>query len=304
MNESQVKLGSLSAAIAYLIWGILPVYWKAVGSITAGALLAHRIVWSFVFMFFLLIISNHFTAFLKECKVIFRNRKKVFGLILASTIISCNWLIFIWAVNSNYVIQASLGYYINPLISILLGVIILKEALSQAEFFSVILAGLGVTFLTFSYGVFPWVSFLLAITFALYALIKKTLDISPMSGLTLETLMVFPFALTYLFIEQTSLQAMGTSLSLAGLLVGAGIVTAIPLLLFAVGAKKIPLSMIGFLQYISPTLMLLIGVFIYNETFTFAHLIAFLAIWIALGIYTSSRFLKLYQSKQAMKKVS
>ncbi|WP_017473028.1 EamA family transporter RarD [Amphibacillus jilinensis] len=304
MDEKQIKIGSFAAAGAYLIWGFLPLYWKAVGGISAGALLGHRIVWSFVFMLLIIFLSKSTKRFLTEARLIFKDRKKLTGLILASLVISGNWLIFIWAVNSNYVIQASLGYYINPLISILLGVVVLKESLAKVEILSVVLAGFGVLFLTFYYGVFPWISLVLALTFALYGLIKKTIDISTMSGLTLETLIALPVALVYLLIEGDSLTTMQSSFQMALLLMGAGVVTAIPLLLFATGAKRIPLSMIGFLQYIAPTFMLLIGVFLFNEPFTYAHMIAFLAIWVALVIYSTSRFMRFRQLKKSRLRAS
>ncbi|SEN89203.1 chloramphenicol-sensitive protein RarD [Amphibacillus marinus] len=304
MEDNQVKIGSIAAASAYLIWGFLPLFWRAVGSISPGAILSHRIVWSFVFMILLIVLTGNAKGFIKESQLIFRDGKKTAALLFASLVITGNWLLFIWAVNSNYVVQASLGYYINPLISILLGVFVLKESLTKVEITSVFLAGFGVVFLTFYYGVFPWVSLVLALTFALYALVKKTVAISTMSGLTLETLIVLPPALIYLWVEGESLEIMSGSLSMAGLLMCAGVVTAIPLLLFAVGAKRIPLSLIGFLQYIAPTLMLIIGVFLFNESFTYAHFIAFLSIWAALGIYTASRFMRIRQLKRQLKRVN
>lgn len=296
MAQKELKIGIFSATFAYILWGFLPIYWKNVGDISAGAILSHRIIWSFIFMIILLIVTRKWRSFISECQDIFQNKKKLWGLILASFVISSNWLIFIWAVNSDHVIQASLGYYINPLLSILLGIIVLKETLNKWEVSSVLLAGVGVLYLTIYYGVFPWVSLLLAFSFAVYGLLKKTVAIPALYGLTLETFIVLPLALIYLWMNPTdsgSLTNMWDSSLTAGLLMGAGVVTAIPLLLFASGAKRLPLSMIGFLQYIAPTLMLTLGVFLYQEAFTSAHLIAFLCIWVALAIYTVSRFLAL-----------
>jgi chloramphenicol-sensitive protein RarD len=227
--------------------------------------------------------------FIIECRVIIRDKRKLLGITFASIIISLNWLTYIWAVNADHVVQASLGYYINPLFSVLLGIIFLKETLTRRQILSVILAAAGVIYLTISYGVFPWISLALAITFGLYGLLKKTVDIPAMFGLTVETLIVTPLALIYLaFLPE---QAFDFHFFFSGinlLLMGAGIATAIPLLLFAAGAKTIPLAMVGFLQYFAPTIMLLLGVFLYDEPFTSAHLVAFGLIWIALIVYLAS----------------
>lgn len=191
--------------------------------------------------------------------------------------------------NHHHVIQASLGYYINPLVSVLLGILFLKETLTKRQTISVILAGLGVIYLTISYGVFPWISLLLAITFGVYGLLKKTIDISAMFGLAIETMIVTPLALIYLFTIPKNAFDIGTIFTTTNLLlVGAGVVTAVPLLLFASGAKKLPLSLAGFLQYIAPTIMLVLGIFLYHETFSTSHMIAFALIWIALIIYLGS----------------
>ncbi|MCC2252366.1 EamA family transporter RarD [Virgibacillus sp. AGTR] len=283
MNANQDRNGMIYTSSAYILWGFLPIYWKLLDHVSPGETLAHRIIWSFVFTFLLVLIMRKWSDFTKEWKELLHNKKKLFGISLATLVISLNWLIFIWAVNSNHVVQASLGYYINPLISILLGIIVLKEAFTFRQTISFILAGIGVLYLTISYGVFPWVSLLLAISFGLYGLLKKKVDIGPMIGLTIETMLILPFAIIYLAIYPDNafqLHELFSSTNL--LLMGAGVMTAIPLLLFASGAKRISLAMVGFLQYIAPTLMLLLGVFIYKEAFTSAHLIAFAFIWIAL----------------------
>ncbi|WP_226036220.1 EamA family transporter RarD [Aquibacillus saliphilus] len=290
MENKELKIGIIYAASAYLLWGFLPIFWKTLQHVSPGAILAHRIVWSFVFMIVVILALGKLKAFIQECKVIVHDRKKLIGISVASFVISGNWLLFIWAVNSDHVIQASLGYYINPLISIMLGMIILKEKLTRWQLFSFLLAGIGVSYLTFNFGVFPYVSILLAISFALYGLLKKIVDISAMFGLTIETMIVFPIALVYLVTNQIRSGVLPSLFSpTIGLLIGAGVVTAIPLLLFASGAKRIPLSMIGFLQYIAPTLMLILGLFLYHEVFTHAHAVAFIFIWTALFIYTVSR---------------
>jgi len=289
MNLRKEQAGIIYMTSAYVLWGFLPIYWKLVDHVSAGEVLAHRIVWSFVLMTGIVYFSKNRTHFIAECKSIITDKNKLIGIILASIFISLNWLTFIWAVTSGHVVQASLGYYINPLISIVLGVVILKEKLTKGQVLALIIAGLAVINLTISFGVFPWISLVLAFTFAIYGLLKKTVDIGAMFGLTIETMIVTPIALIYLVITpngafSVSTGGLGTSL----LLMGTGIATAIPLLLFAHGAKRIPLSLLGFLQYIAPTIMLIIGIFVFNETFSSAHFISFLLIWLSLIIFMGS----------------
>ncbi|MBM7570539.1 EamA family transporter RarD [Aquibacillus albus] len=300
-NNHELKIGILYAAGAYILWGFLPIYWKAIDGVSAGSILAHRIVWSLVFMVILLLVTRSFKRFIKEGKRILQDKKRLAGITLASIFISLNWLIFIWAVNNDHVIQASLGYYINPLISILLGMLILKEKLTKWQLFSFILAAIGVLYLTLNYGVFPWVSIVLACSFGLYGLLKKTVKISSMFGLTIETLIVSPIALIFLVYQRIDIGTLPEIWNTTTvLLILSGIATAVPLLLFASGAKRIPLSMIGFLQYFAPTLMLILGVFLYNEEFTNAHFVAFLLIWTALAIYTASKTKAFKQVEQKM----
>lgn len=289
MKQNDQKAGILYTLVAYLIWGFLPIYWKLVDYISPDQILAHRIVWSFVLMIAILLLAKKGRKFVKEFKIIMKQRKRLIGITLASIIISLNWLTYIWAVNNDHVIQASLGYYINPLISVLLGVIVLKETLNNQQRIAVLIAALGVSILTFSYGVFPWVSLVLAITFALYGLAKKLVDVDEMFGLTIETMMVTPIALIYLFtLPEGTFSSYFNDISTLLLLMGTGAATAIPLLLFAYGARRMSLTLLGFLQYIAPTIMLFIGIFLYKETFTTIHLISFICIWIALIVYMSS----------------
>ncbi|WP_409302182.1 EamA family transporter RarD [Peribacillus sp. SCS-155] len=289
MKLSNEKEGAFYAALSYLIWGIIPIYWKWLQDVSAGEILAHRVLWSFVFMVILLLVTKKWSGFVIFLKDIAKNRKKFSALLLASLLVSANWGIFIWAVNSGHILQTSLGYYINPLISVLLGVIVLKEKLSKAQIFAFSLAGVGVLILGVHYGAIPWVSLLLAITFGLYGLVKKMVNADSAIGLTLETMMVTPIAIgywIYLMFTADSQFFSGANTSL--LLMGAGIATALPLLYFAKGAQKVPLSMLGILQYIAPTITLILGVFVYHESFTRVHLLAFMFIWSALVIYTLS----------------
>ncbi len=284
-------LGAASAAGAYMLWGVLPIYWKALDHVPAYEILAHRIIWSFCFMMFILFVTNGVKTFQDECRQIVSEPKRFFGVVAASLLISINWLTYIWAVNENRIIETSLGYYINPLVSVLLGIFVLKEKLSVWQVISFLLALVGVLNMAVNFGTVPWVALLLAISFALYGLFKKMVRVGSITGITLETLIVSPLALIYVsYLQQSGKGAFqfswqGTS----ELLIGAGVVTAVPLILFACGANRLPLTLIGFLQYISPTIALILGIFLYHEPFTTAHLLSFGFIWLALAIFSLSR---------------
>lgn len=289
--KSLQKQGILYAGGAYFIWGILPLYWKFVQGIAAEEILAHRIVWSFVFMLCLLAWNKQLPQFGAALKRMVRQPKSFIMLVIAAFLISVNWFIYIWAVNTGHIIEASLGYYINPLVSILLGLLVFKERLNFWQIISVLLASVGVIVLTIQYGSFPWIAITLAVSFGVYGLAKKITNFEASIGLTLETLVIAPFACIYFI--YTGLDghiSFGIgSVTQTLLLIGSGIVTAIPLLYFAKGAKLIPLSMIGFLQYIAPTISLSLGVFLFHEHFTKAHLTAFFFIWCALFIFTFAK---------------
>ncbi|MBO1002119.1 EamA family transporter RarD [Pseudogracilibacillus auburnensis] len=303
MTGRNIKRGITFGVSAYFIWGLLPMYWKLLEETRADAVLAHRIIWSFVFMTAFIIVSKKGKSFILECKRLVQNKKTLLIITTASIIISLNWLIFIWAVQQELVIQVSLGYYINPLMSVLLGVLFLKEKLSKAQTLSCILAAIGVIYLTFFFGVFPWISLLLAITFALYGLLKKIVNIDSAFSLTIETFIVTPIALIYLLsVFGVHFGFNHISLSTDILLITAGIATAVPLLLFGNAVLHLPLSMAGILQYIAPTIMLFIGVFLYGEVFTYAHFVTFTLIWISLILYmsTSLKFKKDKKTKQKL----
>lgn len=285
----QQKEGIIYAALSYFIWGLIPIYWKFVQHVSAGEILAHRVLWSFVFMVILLLVIQKWRGFLSFVKEIAYQPKKLAALLTASLLVSINWGIFIWAVNSGHILQTSLGYYINPLVSVLLGVVVLKEKLSGAQILSFTLAGIGVLILTLHYGEVPWVALSLAVSFGLYGLAKKMIKVDAEIGLTLETMMVTPLAIIFMvYLLITSKPLFFESASTSLLLMGGGIATALPLLFFAKGAQKVPLSMMGILQYIAPTMTLLIGVFMYHEPFTKIHLLSFIFIWSALLIYAAS----------------
>ncbi|MBO1627106.1 EamA family transporter RarD [Bacillus arachidis] len=285
------KKGILYAAGAYMVWGVLPIYWKWVGEVPAEEILAHRIVWAFVFMLLILGVSKRMGQFLSELVSLFKRPKLLTSLTIASILISGNWFVYIWAVNQNHIIEASLGYYINPLVSILLGTVVLKEKLNFWQYVAVGLAGIGVIILAFRYGSIPWIALSLAFTFGLYGLTKKLLNYDAMIGLTMETMIVTPLAVIYLvMIGDHGFGSFGSISSTSTLLLmGAGVVTALPLFYFAKGAQLIPLYMIGFLQYIAPTINLILGVFVFHEHFTSAHMTAFFFIWIALFIFSVAK---------------
>ncbi len=289
MKLNNEKEGVLYAALSYLMWGVVPIYWKLVQHVSSGEILAQRIFWSFIFMLGLLLVTRKWYAYVDFVKEIVKKPKLFVLLFIASVLVSANWGIFIWAVNQGNILETSLGYYINPLISVLLGVIVLKERLSGAQILAFLLAGIGVLTLALHFGTIPWVSLSLALTFGLYGLAKKMIKVESAIGLTLETMVITPFALIYLiYMAFHSQTQFFISVSTSLLLVGGGVVTALPLLFFAKGAQKVSLSMLGILQYIAPTLSLMVGVFLYDETFTQAHLVAFIFIWLALIIYTLS----------------
>ncbi|MDM8108663.1 EamA family transporter RarD [Phascolarctobacterium faecium] len=285
------KQGIFFGLAAYVLWGILPVYWKALELVSPFEILSSRFMWSCVFVFLLIIFQKKWPLFTKEVKQVFSNVKTGAAMVAAGITISFNWGTFIWAVNNGHIVETSMGYYINPLVSILFAVVFLRERLDKMQLAAITCAFIGVASMVYSFGKIPWVSLTLAFTFALYGLLKKILPVSALTSIMLETLLITPLALVYeysLWQQGVSFYASG-NLQVIMMLTGAGVVTAIPLLLFTAGARLLPLKIIGFLQYISPTLTLLIGVFVYNEAFTASHLLAFGWIWAALLLFIVSQ---------------
>jgi rarD protein len=285
-GTSQSK-GIAYGILSYVIWGILPLFWKALKQIDSTEILASRIIWSCVFFMLILLIIGG----LKDLKKVFSDAKTVLGVFLGGLLITTNWFIYIWAVNSDHVIETSLGYYINPLFTVLLGIIVLKEQIDRWQIISLSLGLLGVIIITVQYGQVPWIALLLAISFGLYGLVKKLSKLTSIIGLTMETMIIAPLALGYIVYKQVDGTSTLTALPLSViiLVVLTGVVTGIPLLLFAQGAKCIPLSTMGFIQYLSPSIALLLGVFVFKEVFTRVDFISFGLIWLALGIYSFSR---------------
>lgn len=290
-KRTEQQAGVLYAAFSYILWGFLPVYWKLLDHVNADEILANRVFWSFFFIALILVINKKWGLFKGTLRGLAQNKKQFAALAVASMLISTNWFMYIWAVNTDQMIEASLGYYINPLVSVFLGMVFLKERLSMLQYVSFALAAIGVLIMTISYGQFPWIALSLAISFGLYGLAKKLIKVDSAVGLALETLVVMPLAVLYIgyLLNQGTNSLFAGSLSTTLLLAGAGAATAVPLLFFAKGAQRIPLATLGILQYIAPTLTLILGVFIYHETFSSIHLLAFTFIWSALILYSLSR---------------
>ncbi|MDO9301827.1 MAG: EamA family transporter RarD [Anaerolineales bacterium] len=280
--------GILYGIGAYVFWGFFPIYWKLLHHVPAPQLIGHRIIWSFLLLIVVILFTKQWTEFRATV-----NFKVLRIYTIASLLIGVNWLLYVWAVNASFIVETSLGYFINPLISVLLGVIFLKERLRIAQWIPVILAALGVTYLTFVYGRLPYIALSLAFSFGLYGLVKKLSPLGSLYGLTIETGILFIPALGYLlFVQANSTAAFLHTGSTSDLLmIGAGLVTTVPLLMFASAARSIPLWVVGLLQYIAPTLQFLIGVFIYKEPFSHNQLIGFGIVWAALVIFLVENYL-------------
>ena len=281
----ETVIGLIYAGSAFLIWGLSPVYWKALGAVPALEITMHRVVWSFLFLVCLILLQRRRHEFVEVLK----NGRMLLTLISTAIIISGNWLLYIWAVNNNYLLQASLGYYINPLVNVVLGMVFLREQLRKPQIVAVLLAAGGVLYLTMSYGEFPWIAFTLALSFGFYGLIRKVAPVGPLVGLAVETMLLSPPAIVYLvYLNSQGADAiLRVSLKLDLLLVGCAPLTAVPLLFFNLGAKRIYLSTLGLIQYIGPSGMFLLALFYYHEPFSAAQIWTFVMIWAALVIYST-----------------
>lgn len=280
----EARSGFQAGLAAYVAWGLLPVYWKSLGDVPALEILSHRIVWSAVLVSIILLVQGRW----REMAAIFRQPRTTLLLAVTSVLIGGNWLIYIWAVNTGKVLETSLGYYINPLVNVFLGFTLLREKMERIQWAAIAVAAAGVIFQVIRYGKFPWVALGLALTFALYGLIRKLVRVDAIPGLLAETsFLAIPALLFLLYLE-----ASGSGLFMAGsairdtLLAGTGVVTSVPLLWFAFAARRLRLSTIGFLQYIAPTLMFIMGISIFHEPLDFPKVITFICIWIALGLYS------------------
>jgi chloramphenicol-sensitive protein RarD len=285
-----MRTGILSAALAFLCWGLFPLYFHAIDEVPPLQILAHRMVWSLLFLVVVLTVRRQWGWL-----GLARKPKVLMSFIASAFFLSANWGIYIWAVNSGHVIESSLGYFINPLVNIMFGYLLLKERLRPGQWGAIALAALGVAWLTWQAGTLPWIALLLASTFGIYGLLRKTAALGALEGLSFETMVLFPLALVYvvwLTLHGQNAFLNTTSDTTRLLLVAAGPITAIPLLLFASGARQIPLSVLGLLQYLSPTLQFLLGVWIFHEHFDSARLVGFVLIWSALALFAAEGLLR------------
>lgn len=293
MNHTR-RTGMMAALSTYLIWGVLPLYWNLLARAEANEILAHRIIWSFLFMVVVLMVTKRWQSFKEDCRALWQDKKRGAILFLAAFTISLNWLTYIWAVNHGHVIDTSIGYYINPLMSVLFGIVFFRERISGLKKISLLLAAVGIVLMTYELGKLPWVAVVLAVSFSVYGALKKQLHLNPFSSITLETLLMVPFAVPYIGLLMMS-PANHFSLAtpdLALYLMGTGVVTAVPLVLFSYGANLLPLNVLGFFQYISPTIGLLLGIFFFHETFGMAQISALGFVWAAIVLFTVAESLR------------
>ena len=284
-----MKKGVLYGIGAYLLWGLFPIYWKWLEAVPAIQIISHRVIWSFVLLALIVFVTRQWRAF-RSAAI----KPRIMLIYLVSAILlSINWLTYVWAVNAGFVVETSLGYFINPLLSVLLGVVFLREKLRPWQWLPIGLAAIGVVYVAFSYGQFPWIALTLAFSFGLYGLVKKMAPLGSLYGLTLETGLLFLPAVVFLLVMEGQGQgAFLHSPPMADLLmVGAGRGDDVPLLMFASAAQRIPLSMVGILQYITPTMQFLLGVFLYHEPFNLSLLIGFSIVWLALIIFWGESYL-------------
>lgn len=285
------RLGIFYGLGAYLLWGVLPIYWKLLQHVEAMEILANRFLWSAVFVFLLLLATGKLNIFMQETKAIFSMKKTACCMVLAAIMISFNWGIFIWAVEAGRIVETSMGYYISPLMNVLFGVVFLRERLAKLQIAAVSCAAVGIGVIIVHNGGLPWVALTLPLTFAFYGLLKKIIIAQPMTSILLETLLISPLAAGYLYYLSINGGTVYQSCDMNTLLLlaGAGAVTATPMLLFTACARKLPLNIVGFLQYISPSISLMIGVLIYGEPFTGTTATAFGCIWAGLALFIWSQ---------------
>lgn len=277
--------GLVAAAAAFVIWGLFPLYILGLHSVSALQITAHRVAWSCVFVVALLVVRREFG----ELSAAAARPGVLIRLAASAILVSINWLGFVWGVNHNHVIEVSLGYYINPLVNVLLGIFVLSERLNRVQWIAVALAAAGVAYITIETGHVPWIALVVAVSFGLYGLIRKTVSVDALPGLAIEMVMLTPLAVGYLiWCEITGTGALGhVGWHVDVLLILSGVITATPLFLFSYGARLLPYSTVGILQYIAPSLQLACAVFFFDEPFERASAVGFALIWIALLIYAS-----------------
>lgn len=278
-NRSERSLGLIFGLSAYILWGLFPLYWPLLKPASAYEIVAHRAVWTLLFCLVVLAFHKKLRHTISQL----RNTRTLLGLAATSALISVNWIVYIWATNSGHVVEASLGYYINPLVIIAFGVLLLKEKMRIGQWVAVGIATTGVAVLTIDYGRLPWIALALALSWGSYGVIKKVLGLGALEGLTIETMLsLIPYATFLVFLESQGTGQFGHNWGLSLLLLSAGAITAIPLLLFNGSTTRLPYTVIGLLQYITPTIQFSIGVWIRHEAMPTARWIGFIFIWLAL----------------------
>ncbi len=292
-----MKKGYIAAFSAYFWWGISPIYWKLISSIPALEILGVRAILSLPALLLILIYTKKLLPFKEDLK----QTAKIWPYIISAFLLATNWFIWIWSMNNNYVVEASLGYFINPLVNVVIGLVLFGERLRRAQWLALFLALVGVLYLAINYGHFPWIALSLAGTFALYGYIKKTAKMGAINGLTTEMMvLIIPSFLLMGYLSATADFTLPMlTWDLYFLLSLTAVITIVPLVVFAYGAKRIPFSTLGFLQYIAPTLQFLLGLFLYNEDFNQERLIGFSFIWLALIIYTTENIYVLKQKSRS-----
>ena len=294
--DTEQRKGAIFACLAFFMWGLAPIYFKMIQHVSAFEILMHRVIWSVMFLILVVSVLNYWN----KIKRILIQPKLILMLVVTSTLLGFNWGLFIWAINNNHMLDASLGYYINPLLNVLLGMVFLNERLRKLQGAAVALAFTGVLLQLISFGSFPVVAFSLATSFALYGLLRKKLQVDALPGILIEALILLPVALTYWWLmvptETSNLPANDWLTN--GLLVSAGIVTTLPLLCFTGAAKRLQYTTLGFFQYIGPSLMFILAVVFYGEVFDAERVITFACIWSALAIFSWDSY---HQSRKRRK---
>jgi len=295
-GDPQHTSAFIAAVASFATWGLVPIYWKLLSRVPALEILAHRFVWTIVFLGLLLSWQERWREVIGNL----RRRRSALFCLGSGIMVGLNWLLFIWAVNIGHVLETSLGYFMTPIVNVLLGAFILRERLSAWQTASILIALVAVSILAFGYGHFPWIALGLCTSFGLYGLLRKQSGTAAISGLFLETLFLLPLALSYLVLlaNRGALTFGPSHISLSVILTTSGIVTAVPLIWFGYAARHLRLVTIGFLQYLSPSISFILGLFVYHETFTRQHFITFLLIWFALALVSAEAVLRWRTSKR------
>ncbi len=290
------RRGLLEGVVAYGLWGAVAVYWKLLSGVDPIELVAHRAVWGLVTFMVIVAVTGELGTLLPAL----RDVRTLGVMAVSGTLLAINWTLFVWATVSGHLLDASLGYFINPLVSVALGTIVLRERLSRLQWLAIVLAALGVGILTWRAGTVPWIALLLASTFGIYGLVRKTAKVSALIGSTIETILLVPIAVIYLIVIADHGAFGHADATITALLVGTGIVTAVPLVLFTSSARRLPLSTIGFLQYLAPTGQFILAVTLFGEPLALGRLAAFIVIWAALVVFT----IDLVRSRRKISEIS